>query len=74
MDGWNMATCSHQPYAIPMETMGDGQRGSFSGRVGHAHLLTPALCHPHGNHGGWTESLKSHVTMSWNCYGKLLLI
>ena len=44
VDRWDTPTCSLQPFAISMETMGDGQ---------------------------W---LKSHVTMSWDCYDKLLLI
>lgn len=42
--------------------------------VGDAHLPPPALCYRHENHGGWTERLRSHVTMSWDCYDKLLLI
>ena len=73
VDGWDMPTCSLQPFAISMETMGDGQRGSFGRRVGHAHLLTPALClsvETVGD-GQW---LKSHVKVSWDCYDKLLLI
>ena len=59
VDGWDMPTCSLQPFAISVETMGDGQRGSFGGRVGHAHLLTPALCHLRGNRGGWTVAQES---------------
>ena len=68
-----MPTCSPQPFAISVETVGmDREAHSVDGWDMPTCSLQPfAISVETVGDGQW---LKSHVTVSWDCYDKLLLI